>query len=280
MPPTRKKQQKGLPQSSTLKSIHITLHLLYHRNKNQHRGTKWWKWLAMLKRSMSALLRAVRRWEWEWDEGDGDEDGGFRAKVLEMMRYMHVYVVPRCYVAFSTVVADTQFSALGVVLLAVLAQAAQAVALAEEYQMEPDTNTGTSITSALTTTAAATAVLPTNHEENVHVDVGEVVKRSLYVPGLVVDSAASGENRGGKEKGDTSGLEEKSEGKSPLILDAAGEERKAGMVKKSKRDSSLPQLGGDEEEEEEGGERQKRKKLKTKRKKKQRDAIDDIFGGL
>ncbi|EEQ85868.1 hypothetical protein RJZ56_001910 [Blastomyces dermatitidis] len=278
MPPTHKKKQKGLPQSSTLKSIHITLHLLYHRNKNQHHGTKWWKWLAMLKRSMSALLGAVRRWEWEWDEGDGDEDGGFRAKVLEMMRYMHVFVVPRCYVAFSTVVADTQFSALGVVLLAVLAQAAKTVASGERYQTEPDANTGTGVTLTSTTTTATTAVVPANHEESVDVDVGEVVKRSLYLPGLVVDSAASGENRGGKENGDA-GLKEKKGGKSPLILDAAGEERKAGMVKKLKRESPLSQLGVDEKDGE-GEERQKRKKLKTKRKQKQRDAIDDIFGGL
>ncbi|OJD22246.1 hypothetical protein ACJ73_06409 [Blastomyces percursus] len=277
MPPTHKKQRKGFPQYSTIKSIHITLHLLYHRNKNQHRGTKWWKWLAMLRRSMSALLRAVRRWEWEWDEGDGG--GGFQAKVLEMMRYIHAFVVPRCYVAFSTVVADAQFSALGVVLLAVLAQAAQAVAPAEGYQTEPDANTGTGVTLPLTTITAATTVVPANREENVNVDVGEVVKRSLYVPGLVVDSATSGEDRGEEEMVDASGLKEKSEEKSPLILYASAEERKAGMVKKSKQESSLPRLGGDEEDEE-GGERWKRKKLKTKRKKKQRDAIDDIFGGL
>ncbi|PGG98554.1 hypothetical protein GX51_06750 [Blastomyces parvus] len=270
-PPTHKNQQTALPQSSTLKPIHITLHLLHHRNKNQHRPTKWWKWLAMLKRSMGALLRAVRRWEWEWDEGNGDGDGGVRAKVLEMMR------------AFSTIVADTQFSALGVVLLAVLAQAAQAVAPAENYQKEPDTNTGTNATLVPTTITGATAVVPANDEENVDVDVGEVVKRSLYPPSLAVDSAASGEKRGRQEKGDASRLKGESEGKSPLILDAAGEEREAGMVEKSKRESSLPRLGGDgdgEEDEEEGGERQKRRKLKTKRKKKRRDAIDDIFGGL
>lgn len=36
-----------------LSSIHSVLHLIYHRNKNQHQRAKWWKWLAALKRSTS-----------------------------------------------------------------------------------------------------------------------------------------------------------------------------------------------------------------------------------
>lgn len=47
-------------------------------------------------------MRAVRRWERVRDDDDEEEGGGggggFRAKVLERMRYMHVWVVPRCYV--------------------------------------------------------------------------------------------------------------------------------------------------------------------------------------
>ena len=32
-------------------AVHSVLHLVYHRNKNQHQRAKWWKWLAMLKRA-------------------------------------------------------------------------------------------------------------------------------------------------------------------------------------------------------------------------------------
>ncbi|KKZ64981.1 hypothetical protein EMCG_09107 [[Emmonsia] crescens] len=278
MPPQKpqKKRIALLPRSPTLKPIHTTLHLLYHRNKNQHGGAKWWKWLAMLKRSMGELVRAVRRWERVRDDDDDDEEeeeeeggGGFRAKVLERMRYMHVWVVPRCYVALSTVVADKQFSALGVVLLAVLAQAAQAVAQVEEYhppgQKECDTKTGNVL-------PATSAAVSTNRDENVDVDVGEVVKRSIYVLSPAADSASAGEREEKKAGG------QKGKGKNPLILNAAEEGRKAGIGEQSKRESSLARL--DKDEEDEGAARQKRKKPRTKRKKKMGDAIDDIFGGL
>lgn len=34
-----------------LQAAHAVLQLIYHRNKNQHQRTKWWKWLSMLKRT-------------------------------------------------------------------------------------------------------------------------------------------------------------------------------------------------------------------------------------
>ncbi|OJD12596.1 hypothetical protein AJ78_06839 [Emergomyces pasteurianus Ep9510] len=266
------------PRSPALKSIHTTLHLIYHRNKNQHRGAKWWKWLVMLKRSMGQLVKVVRRWELERererDDGyDEDGDGGVGAKVLERMQYMHVWVVPRCYAAFSTVVADTQFSALGVVLLAVLAQAARSVADAEEHYPAPAEDPETRAGGKL---LPATATASTKHDGNV--DVGEVVKRSLYVPSpAAADSASAGE----KQMNEPGGEKAKGNGKSPLILGAAKEGRKVGMVQLSKRESSLARSNEGKSEEEVS--RQKKEKLEAKRKKKKRrkgDAIDDIFGGL
>lgn len=46
----------GQPQSSELKQVGQLLHLLFHRNKNQHHTQKWWKWLSILRRSIIKLL--------------------------------------------------------------------------------------------------------------------------------------------------------------------------------------------------------------------------------
>ncbi|KAJ5204057.1 uncharacterized protein N7498_004936 [Penicillium cinerascens] len=90
-------------------AVHSVLHLIYHRNKNQHQGAKWWKWLSMLKRTT-------------WDLGSMDP-----TKAASSYRqHLASHLIPRCYLAFSTVVADTQFATLGIVLLAALARLAKA----------------------------------------------------------------------------------------------------------------------------------------------------------
>ena len=38
-----------------LKEISDLLHVISHRNKNQHLLAKWWKWLCMLKRCINHL---------------------------------------------------------------------------------------------------------------------------------------------------------------------------------------------------------------------------------
>ncbi|EER38079.1 conserved hypothetical protein [Histoplasma capsulatum var. duboisii H88] len=275
-----------LPASSTLKSIHTTLHLLHHRNKNQHGSTKWWKWLAMLKRSIAQLMRDVERWEWKQEHSADDEDDGgdssFQTQILKRMCYLHIFVVPRCYVAFSTVLVDMQFSALGVVLLAVLAQAAKAVAHIEEFHLlslESNTSTDNNSMSAIATTATAVPAISINCSENVGVDVGEVVNRLLHVPELTADPAAFGEKGKQRKKENDSGQKEKNERKrSPFVSDAIRERQKLGVTEKSRQESPLTQL--DEDEREKEAARQKRKKIKIKQKKRNRDAIDDIFGKL
>lgn len=59
------------------------LHLTYHRNKNQHRLAKWWKWLSMLRRCVAKLLL------------DLQSDDGLRASLRA--EYMREILLPRCY---------------------------------------------------------------------------------------------------------------------------------------------------------------------------------------
>jgi ribonuclease MRP protein subunit RMP1 len=44
--------------SQEILAIHSILHLIFHRNKNQHHGAKWWKWLSVLKRATLDLARS------------------------------------------------------------------------------------------------------------------------------------------------------------------------------------------------------------------------------
>jgi ribonuclease MRP protein subunit RMP1 len=113
-------------------AVHSMLHLIFHRNKNQHRRTKWWKWLSILKRATLDFARS-----------------GVKS-------HLATHVIPRCYLygkekdllrisrltiffsAFSTVVADNQFSTLGIVLLAVLARLSKITGISHQ-KMEPVT---------------------------------------------------------------------------------------------------------------------------------------------
>ncbi|KAJ5279898.1 hypothetical protein N7478_005270 [Penicillium angulare] len=101
-------------------AVHSILHLVYHRNKNQHQRAKWWKWLAILKRS-TADLRSVDS----------------VAALARYQQHLAAHLVPRCYLAFSTVVADNQFSTLGVTLLAALARLAKATGADRKLDAKP-----------------------------------------------------------------------------------------------------------------------------------------------
>ncbi|KAN0073308.1 hypothetical protein V8E54_008528 [Elaphomyces granulatus] len=107
---------------SKIRELYSTLHLIFHRNKNQHGNTRWWKWLSMLRRLVLRLLLAL--------ESDGKGD-----KVAVLANHLQRHLVPRCYVEFSTIVTDGQFSPLGTVLLALTARLRKAIFIAESQQI-------------------------------------------------------------------------------------------------------------------------------------------------
>ncbi|CAG8244782.1 unnamed protein product [Penicillium salamii] len=100
-----------------IQAVHSILHLIFHRNKNQHHRTKWWKWLSMLKRATLDLAQPLSV-----------------ASAEAQKQYLATHLIPRCYVAFSTVVADNQFSTLGVVLMAALARLSKITGITQEMK--------------------------------------------------------------------------------------------------------------------------------------------------
>ncbi|KAL4926533.1 uncharacterized protein BDV17DRAFT_154983 [Aspergillus undulatus] len=107
--------------------VHSIIHLIFHRNRNQHGRTKWWKWLSILKRTVWNLVTSLS----PSDEGD------FRASAESSRRFLADRILPRCYVAFSVVVADVQFSTLGTVLIATLAQLSKITGIDKELKSHP-----------------------------------------------------------------------------------------------------------------------------------------------
>ncbi|KAI9741869.1 MAG: hypothetical protein M1834_000257 [Cirrosporium novae-zelandiae] len=79
------------------------LHILHHRNKNQHHHSHWWRYLCQLRRHISKLILAIER--------------GNRRDVEGRVRFLRDVFLGRCLVAFSNLVADNQFAVLGVVLV-------------------------------------------------------------------------------------------------------------------------------------------------------------------
>lgn len=79
-----------LSHAAELRDIYSTLHLVYYRNRNQHRNCKWWKWLSILKRSTSKLIKDIEELD---DNIEIDVEGRLKART----RHLRSQVVPRCY---------------------------------------------------------------------------------------------------------------------------------------------------------------------------------------
>lgn len=160
--------------------------------------------------------------------------------------------------AFSTVVADTQFSALGVVLIAQLARLSKVIG-AERYFPAKD---------------AEDSMLPVEKVKSVNVtgpreDLGEVVTRDQL---LALNTSTKTTPVG---SGSDSGLRKKSKKRSALVENVAEEvvpeikaHRENGAVTKSTASIAASEKRKDLEEK------------KRKKKKRKANAIDDIFGRL
>jgi ribonuclease MRP protein subunit RMP1 len=99
MSTTMAEEPRKLPSSSAIAGINSTLHLLYHRNKNQHRTAKWFKSLAMLKRWTHRLADAIERVERAIENYDDQlqEEEAMRDEVAGIIAHLAKELVPRSY---------------------------------------------------------------------------------------------------------------------------------------------------------------------------------------
>lgn len=87
------------------------LHLIYHRNKNQHRQAKWWKYFSILHRRCNQLVVLTN-----------SKDHDNSTKIASIAHYLVIKLIPTCYNYFHGVITQGQFVSLGITLIAILAR--------------------------------------------------------------------------------------------------------------------------------------------------------------
>jgi len=124
-------------QQDELTSIIQILHLTHHRNKNQHRLAKWWKEFSQLRRQVSKLKTEIdEHITFEKFNSNSKRTIASREKVELRVNFMDEFLMPRCYVAFSAVLADNQYAPLGLLLVAVLAKISKVIGRYRREEMD------------------------------------------------------------------------------------------------------------------------------------------------
>lgn len=93
------------------------LHLIYHRNKNQHRVSIWWKQLNMLKRNSAQVLELLSKNHNRSLKNQND--------IRRLYRIIHDFIskhLHKAYYDFNGVITLGQFVTLGVVLVGLLSK--------------------------------------------------------------------------------------------------------------------------------------------------------------
>lgn len=112
--------------------IHL-LNLIIRRNKNQHRSQSFFKHLCLLRSSLTRLLAVSSRLAdlsraatvarlSEQIRHNFEIEASLRSQKEFIEQHIREVLVPKCYVSFSGLVADSQFGNLGVVLVALLSE--------------------------------------------------------------------------------------------------------------------------------------------------------------
>ena len=114
------------------------LHVIYHRNLNQHRRSVWWRHFSVFRRQFIGIIREIRSMnEVPTTHLERSRkkiiDEETRSKILQRRNLWRDTLVPKWQNSFSQIVADGRFAALGLVLIAVLAQACQIVGITQDY---------------------------------------------------------------------------------------------------------------------------------------------------
>jgi len=185
--------------SASLERITVLLDLIWRRNKNQHRGQAWWKWLGLLRKAIRVLVKlegeekkvAARRGRsvTAVEVRDTFEmEAELRERKDMWTEWTREVVVPKAYLAFSSVVGDKQFAALGVALMGLLGDVGAVAGLPKATRATegrpapaPATDpTGRVMASIVTITGAEGRELA----DSVHDldELGEVVERSTKQP--------------------------------------------------------------------------------------------------
>ncbi|CZT46210.1 uncharacterized protein RSE6_06609 [Rhynchosporium secalis] len=120
-----------------LTSISQLLHLTHHRNKNQHRLAKWWKAFSVLRRQVGRLVAEVETLERAVKFSSGASLGE-KSRKKGIRKQLEKEEESK---AFSNVIADNQYAALGLMIMATLARV-QTLLKSLEKESESESENG------------------------------------------------------------------------------------------------------------------------------------------
>lgn len=109
-----------LPQQSvdSLRNEYQLMQLTYHRNFNQHRQARWWRYFNILKRNVLKLLQLFDKLQ-----SMPKKASTIHNKILEICTYLLLRrIFTKVYYELNTILALGQFIALGFALIAMLAR--------------------------------------------------------------------------------------------------------------------------------------------------------------
>lgn len=200
-----------------------TIQLLHHHNRNQHRGATWYKYVKLLKSSLTRILSAAAI---KHNESKG---AAKKQKIYQEMRrntlyedQVHDFLCRHqsMYIGFTRVIGTGQYVALGMILLGVLARCWQVIQRL--------------VTAKTSSDEAEVESMDTKRLETVHGDdEGVVVERGTseveLTPSLEVISKKPG-------KGRKAALSRrKAVDTSPSVSDLSSTEQTVPVVKRRKK---------------------------------------------
>ena len=124
---------------ASLQHLSDILHLFYHRNKNQHRRSVWWRHFSLFRKHVNKLVVAVN----ELQAVPATHLARTKKKAQDTQTTLQLDqtvvcwrdgMVPKWQHAFSQVTADGRFAVLGLVLIASLAEVCRLVGFTATFE--------------------------------------------------------------------------------------------------------------------------------------------------
>ncbi len=115
------------------------LHLFHHRNKNQHRRSIWWRHFSIFRKQLNNLiaetdqLNETPKTHLERSRKKA-KDRELQSVIAQRLDFWQTALFSTWHGSFSQLIANGRFAVLGLVVLAVLAQACQITGITAEFE--------------------------------------------------------------------------------------------------------------------------------------------------
>ncbi|CAD0099528.1 unnamed protein product [Aureobasidium mustum] len=126
-------------QTADLQHLHTLMHLLHHRNHNQHRRSTWYRHFNIFRRHLGTMLEHLTTLSHVPTTNlarhkKKTEDEALRLRIQQTVSFWRDVLVPKTQHAFGQLIADGRFAVLGVVLMAILGHVCRVFGLISVYE--------------------------------------------------------------------------------------------------------------------------------------------------